>query len=78
MHMNLRIAEIIIWDEKAFVPSNAYYRNGIFTNIEPIYMVAPSLSELLPIAQLVLDTEPVLLPDPTKEEVKVQQDVFVK
>ncbi len=74
--MNIRIAQIIIWDSKAFVPSKGRYRNGIFTSIEPVHVVNPTPTQLVPIVQAILSTEPILLPDPTRDEVKAQQDLL--
>jgi len=76
--MDIQMAAIIIWNGKAFVPSNARYRNGIFTDIEPVHVVNPTLTELVPVVQATLATEPALLPDPTREEVKAQQDLLPK
>jgi len=58
------------------VPSNARYRNGINTSIEPVLVVNPTLPELSPVVKAVLSVEPVLLPDPTRDEVKAQQDLL--
>ena len=74
--MDIRIAQIIIWDDKAFVPSKSRYRNGLFTSTEPVHVVNTTLTELVPVVQVILSTEPVLLPDPTREEVKAQQDLL--
>ncbi len=76
--MNVRSAAIIIWVGKAFVPSNARYRNGINTSIEPIHIVNPTIVELAPVVTSILSTEPVLLPDPTPEEVKVQRELLLR
>lgn len=74
--MDIRIAAITIWNGKAFVASEGRYRNGIFTNIEPVRAVNPTLNELVPVVQAVLSTEPTLLPDPTPEEIRTRQDLL--
>lgn len=74
--MDIHTAEIIIWNGRAFVPSNARYRNGILTSIEPVHIVGPTLADLVPVVQTVISTEPKLLPDPTPEEVKAQQELL--
>jgi hypothetical protein len=76
MLMDIRLATMTIWDDKAFVTSEGRYRNGIFTNIEPVYVVSPMLKELVPVIQAILSTEPTLLPDPTKQEIKARQDLL--
>jgi hypothetical protein len=74
--MDIRIAAITIWNGKAFVASEGRYRNGIFTNIEPVHTVNPTLNELVPLVQAILSTEPTLLPEPTQEEIKARQDLL--
>jgi len=74
--MDIRIAQIIIWDGRAFVPSKGRYRNGIFTSMEPVHVVSSTQAELVPIVRSVLSTEPTPLPDPTPEEVKAQQELL--
>lgn len=74
--MDIRLVAITIWNGKAFVASEGRYRNGIFTNIEPVHVVNPTLSELVPVVQAVLSAEPTLLPDPTREAVKARQDLL--
>lgn len=74
--MDIRLAAITIWNGKAFVASEGRYRNGIFTNIEPVHVVNPTLNELVPVVQAILSTEPILLPDPTREEIRARQDLL--
>ena len=71
-----RTSEIIIWNGNAYIPSNAYYRDGIFTSIEPVYVANPAQDELVPIVQAILSKEPVLLPDPTPEDIRTQRDLL--
>jgi hypothetical protein len=75
--MDIRIAEIIVAnDGRAFIPSNARYKNGLRTNIEPVYIAQPNMIELLPIVRKILQTPPTILPDPTQEEVKIRRDLL--
>jgi hypothetical protein len=74
--MEIRIAQIIVWDGRAFVPSKGRYRNGIFASVEPVHVVGPAQAELVPVVRTILSAEPILLPDPTSEEVKVQQELL--
>ena len=77
--MNIRIANIIIWDNKAFVPSNALYHNGPFISIEPVYILNPTLTELVPVVQSVLLKEPLLLPGPpSREDIKAVAKLLPK
>lgn len=74
--MEIQIANIVIWDAKAFVPSQGKYPNGIFTNIEPIYVVPVTQDDILSTVQAVLSAHPTLLPDPTKDELKTRQGLL--
>ena len=76
--MKINIVQIIIWNSKAFLPSNGIYQNGLFTNVKPVFIVKPSLDELVPIVNSILAKEPVLLPDPSLEEVKEQNQLLLK
>lgn len=70
------MAEIIIWDEKAYVASNARVPSGLFTSIEPVFVVDPTLDELVPVVQKVLSSKPKLLPELTRDEIKAQRDLL--
>jgi hypothetical protein len=74
--MKHHLCSIIIWQGKAFVPSNGRYDNGIFTNIEPIWVGEPLLTDLCSIVKKLLSTEPKVLPDPTQEDIKIQRDLM--
>ena len=76
--MKINITQIVLWEGKAYVPSNAQYRNGIFTGVEPIFIIRPTLEELIPIVHSVMAKEPVLLPDPSQEEVKARYELIPK
>jgi hypothetical protein len=74
--MKYNMCSIIIWQGKVFVPSNGRYNNGIFTNIEPIWVGEPLLPNLTSIVKKILRTEPMVLQDPTQEDIKVQRDLM--
>ena len=76
--MDIRIAQIIIWNGKAYVPSNARVPSGLFMNIEPIFVVDPTEAELIPVVQKVLFSEPKLLATLTHDEIKIQQGLLPK
>lgn len=76
--MNIKMSSVIIWEGKAYVPFSAKYRNGIFTDIEPVQIFIPHLDDLVSAVEKVLETEPELLPDPTREEVKIQYNMLPK
>ena len=63
---------------KAYIPSNGKYKSGIITNIEPIQVVDPVLNELLLAVDKVLKTDPILLPEPSREEAKYRIDLLPK
>ena len=77
--MDIRSAEITIWNNKAYIPTPARYLNeGPFTNLEPIHVVDPTLSELVPLVQNILSEKPKILPNPTSEEIKFRRDLLPK
>lgn len=77
--MDIRSAEIIIWNNKAYIPTPARYVNeGPFTNLDPIHVVDPTLSELVPLVQNILSEKPKILPKPTSEEIKFRRDLLPK
>jgi hypothetical protein len=78
MVTKIRMVEIIIWNGKAYIPSNGRVPNGLFTNIEPIYQVNPTLDELVPVIQKVLFSEPKSLPELTHDEIKTQRGLIPK
>jgi len=78
MGMKIRMTEIIIWDEKAYIASNACVPSGLFTSIEPVFVVNPTLGELIPVVQKVLFSEHKLLPQLTRDEIKAQQGLLPK
>jgi hypothetical protein len=66
-------AEVIFWNNKVFVPSVVRYRSGMSSGAEPVYVVGPSLLELVLVVQKVISTDPPIRPDPNKEEIKKQR-----
>ena len=77
--MDIRSAAITIWNNKAYIPTPARYVNeGPFTNLEPIHIVNPTLSELVPLVQTILSKKPEILPGPTTEEIKFRRDLLPK
>lgn len=77
--MDIRLVGIIIWNNKAYIPTPARYVNeGPFTNLEPIYIVNPTQSELVPLVQKMLSKKPATLPNPTPEEIKFRRDLLPK
>jgi hypothetical protein len=65
----------VIGDE-AYVPSKGIYPSGLFTSIEPVFIVKPTMDDLLPIVRQMANTEPKLMPPLTKEGIKVQRDLL--
>lgn len=77
--MDIRSVAITIWNNKAYIPTPARYVNeGPFTNLEPIYIVSPTQSELVPLVQTILSKKPEILPHPTPEEIKLRRDMLPK
>ncbi len=77
--MDIRSAAITIWNNKAYVPTPARYVNeGPFTDLEPVHVVNPTMSELVPLVQTVLSRIPDILPNPTQEEIKLRRDLLPK
>jgi len=77
MKTEIRIASVIIWDGKAYIPSNARYDNdGPFTDIKPVYEVNLTMADLLPVVETILSKKPAILPEPTKNEVKERRDLM--
>jgi hypothetical protein len=74
--MKYNMCSIIIWQGKVFIPSNGRYNNGIFTNIEPIWVGEPLVTNLTSIVKAILRKEPKVLPDPTPEELKIRRDLM--
>ena len=77
--MDIRSAAITIWNNKAYIPTPARYVNeGPFTNLEPIYVVNLTLSELVPVVQKLLFSKHEILPNPTQQEIKFRRDLLPK
>jgi hypothetical protein len=76
--MNKNNADIIFWNHKAFMPSNIFHNSGMYSCTEPIYILNPSISDLLPAVQTILTTNPLILPDPTREEAQKQWNLLPK
>lgn len=77
--MDIRLTSVTMWNNKAYVPTPARYVNkGPFTEIEPVHIVDPTQSELIPLVQAMLYKEPEILPQPTPEEVKIRRDLLPK
>lgn len=79
MKTDIRIISIVIWDGKAYVPSTGRYVNdGPFSDIEPIHVVDLDFDKLLSIVKMTLSKRPVILPEPSREEVKARKDLLPK
>ncbi len=77
--MDILSAAITIWNSKAYIPTPARYVNeGPFTNLEPVHVVNPTQSELVPLVQTILSKKPEILPYPTPEEIKFRRDLLPK
>jgi hypothetical protein len=77
--MDIRIVAILVWEGKAFVPTQArYHNNGPFTGVAPIYEVKPEPIELLLVVQSILSKKPAVLATPTKDEIKERNDLLPK
>ncbi len=75
--MEIRIASIIIWNEKAYISTPArYVDDGLFTEIEPVYEVNPTQSELLSVIQVILSKNPEVLPVPAPDDIKARRDLL--
>lgn len=77
--MDIRLVAVTIWNNKAYISTPARYVNeGPFTDLEPIYIVNLSKSELVPLVQTILSKKPETLPNPTPEEIKFRRDLLPK
>jgi hypothetical protein len=77
--MDIRIVTILIWEGMAYLPTQARFpNNGPFLGVEPIYVVKPELSELLPIVKSIFAKKPNVLPVLRKDEVKKNNDLLPK
>jgi hypothetical protein len=77
MRTNKRVQIIVIGD-KAYLPSDGVYPSGLSTGIEPIFVVRPTLEELMPVVVKMANTGPILLPSPTKEDLVFQRNLLPK
>jgi hypothetical protein len=71
--MNIRLAEIIILNKKVFVPSMILHQSKVFSITEPVYVLNPFLSELVPVIRAILTTTPQITSDPEQSEVEKRQ-----
>ncbi len=77
--MDIRLVAVTIWNNKAYISTPARYVNeGPFTDIEPIYIVNLTQSELVPLLRTILSKKPEALPNPTSEEIKFRRDLIPK
>lgn len=77
--MNIQLVAVTIWNNKAYIPTPARYVNeGPFTDLEPIYIVNLTQSELVPLVQTLLSKKPETLPKPTPEDIKYRRDLLPK
>lgn len=77
--MDIRLVAVTIWNNKAYISTPARYVNeGPFTDLEPIYIVNLSQSELVPLVQTILSKKPETLPNPTREEIIFRRDLLPK
>ncbi len=68
--------QIIVISDKAYLPSDGVYPSGLSTGIEPVFIVNPTMDELLPIVRKMAITGPKLLPWPTKEDIDFQRKLL--
>lgn len=66
--MKLTVVGIYVWREKAYLPVQAQFESGIFTNIEPVLVVNLDTDELVSAIQKVKDVGCPKLPEPTRKE----------
>jgi hypothetical protein len=74
--MKTNLAEIIFWNNKAYVPSKIIYQSGICSSTEPVYVVDPSLPDLTPVVKTILTSNTPVLADPNREEIVRQRKFF--
>lgn len=66
--MKLIVVGIYVWREKAYLPVQAQFESGIFTDVEPILIVNLDTEELVSAIQKVKEVGHPKLPEPTREE----------
>ncbi len=65
-----KLVEIIFWKHMAYIPSKIFYKCGICSSTDPIYIVNPTVSEISPAVKIVLNKNLPIQPNPTVEEAK--------
>lgn len=45
----IKIVQVIVIGDKAYVPSKGVYPSGLFTSIEPVWIGKSTMDELLPV-----------------------------
>lgn len=68
--MKLTVVGIYVWRGKAYLPVQAQFESGVFVDIEPVYVTALSMEELLSAVKKVLAAGHPRLPNPTREEMQ--------
>jgi hypothetical protein len=72
------MGSVIIRNGKAYVPTFALIKDGPFLIVEPVYEVNPTVEELTEALERVLSTDPAVIPEPTREEMKTRPDPMLK
>lgn len=79
MKSDMRLVSLNVWKGKVYIPSSGRYGNfGPFTDIEPIFVANPEITDLLPLIRAILSKKPVILPEPKKEDVTERRDLLIK
>lgn len=67
---------VIIWNERAYIPSTVECYSGIVIQVEPVYSVDLNVSEISKYIQKVLSSldQQARIPDPTRDEWKRRKD----
>lgn len=64
-----RLVVIVVWNNRAYLPTLAIFESGIYVNTEPVYVVDLTIEDLTKAIQAVKDAGHEILPSPkTREE----------
>jgi len=69
----MQLVGIYVWQGKAFLPVKAQIASGPFMDIEPVYVAELNPIELVNAMEKVIAAGHPRLPDPTREEVRLQK-----
>lgn len=69
---------ICVYHGKAFLPVQAKFESGIWTDIEPIFIAELNVDELVAAIEKVIDAGHPILPDPTREEWQKRKSPLLK